>query len=216
MSLGTIVPRYNVPRNNVPRNNNSSRQLFHATIVPRNNCSTRQLFLSTIIPRSFTNGLLQRGWSSWWPKSRKRRSNDRCKWSSGWSGILHAPPFFCKWSFAKRTVLRMTIIKGTEEQELLQIIIQRIRPAPFLCKCSFAKRTVLQMTRIKGRSADGCKWLSGWSGLHRVLPFLCKDDYKNACSLTLVKTKKPHTSAALFPVIDNIFGLKMPQNSSAK
>ena len=47
-------------------------------------------------------------------------------------------------------VLQMTEIKGMEEQELLQMIIQMIRPPPFLCKWSFAKRTVLQMTKIKG------------------------------------------------------------------
>ena len=54
----------------------------------------------------------------------------------------HPASFVLLRSFAKRTVLRMTKIKGTEEQELFQIIIQRIQPAPFLCKCSFAKRTV--------------------------------------------------------------------------
>ena len=29
-------------------------------------------------------------------------------WPSGWSGLLCAPPFLYKWSFAKRMVLRMT------------------------------------------------------------------------------------------------------------
>ena len=53
-------------------------------------------------------------------------------------------------SFAKRTVLRMTKIKGTKEKELLQMIIRRTQPPPFLCKWSFAKRSVLQMAKIKG------------------------------------------------------------------
>ena len=29
--------------------------------------------------------------------------------------MIWPPPFLCKWSFAKRTVLRMTKSKGTEE-----------------------------------------------------------------------------------------------------
>ena len=58
------------------------------------------------------------------------------------------PLFLYKWSFTKRTVLRMTKINGTEEHRLLQIIIQMIRPPPFLCKWLFAKRTVLWMTNI--------------------------------------------------------------------
>ena len=33
-----------------------------------------------------------------------------CKWPPGWSSLFRAPPFLCKWSFAKRTVLRMTYI----------------------------------------------------------------------------------------------------------
>ena len=59
-------------------------------------------------------------------------------------------------SFAKRTVLRMTKIKGTEEHGLLQMIIRMLWPPPFLCKWSFAKRTVLWMTKIKGTD-DCCK-----------------------------------------------------------
>ena len=33
------------------------------------------------------------------------------------------PPFLCKWSFAKRTVLQMAKIKGMEEHGLLQMIM---------------------------------------------------------------------------------------------
>ena len=40
------------------------------------------------------------------------------------------PPLLYKWSFTKRTVLRMTKIKGTEEHGLLQMIIRMIRPPP--------------------------------------------------------------------------------------
>ena len=63
------------------------------------------------------------------------------------------PPFLYKSSFTKRTVLQMTKIKGTEEQELLQTIIWMIRPPLFLCKWSFAKRTVL--TKTKGMEEHG-------------------------------------------------------------
>ena len=38
------------------------------------------------------------------------------------------PPFLCKWSFAKRTVLQMAKIKGMEEHGLLQMTIWMIRP----------------------------------------------------------------------------------------
>ena len=38
------------------------------------------------------------------------------------------PPFLCKWSFAKRTVLQMAKIKGMEEHGLLQMTIWVIRP----------------------------------------------------------------------------------------
>ena len=61
----------------------SLRTMSLRTIVPCDNCSLRQFFL-----RSFTNGHLQRGRSSGWPKSRGRRSRNCCKWSSGWSGLL--------------------------------------------------------------------------------------------------------------------------------
>ena len=44
--------------------------------------------------------------------------------------MIWPPPFLCKWSFAKRTVLRMTKSKGTKEQELLQMIIWMIWPPP--------------------------------------------------------------------------------------
>ena len=62
--------------------------------------------------------------------------------------IIH--PFLYKWSFAKRTVVQMTKIKGTEDHRLLQMIIRMIQPPPFLWKWSFAKRTILQITKIKG------------------------------------------------------------------
>ena len=51
---------------------------------------------SSVLLLSFAIGPLQRGRSSWQPKSRGRRSTDYCKWSSGWSGLLRAPPFLCK------------------------------------------------------------------------------------------------------------------------
>ena len=94
----------------------------------------------------------------------------------------HPASFVLLRSFAKRTVLRMTKIKGTEEQELLQIILQRIRPAPFLCKCSFAKRTVLQMSKIKGTEEHG--WLQMIIRMIRPPPYssvplqmvICKED----------------------------------------
>ena len=65
-------------------------------------------------------------------------------------------------TIAMRTVLRMTKSKGTEEQELLQMIIRMIRPPPFLCKWSFANRTVLQMTKIKGTEEHGLLQMTIW------------------------------------------------------
>ena len=59
------VPRDKCSLQQYPSQQNPSQQSFHATIVPLDNCSSRQLFL-----RSFTNGHLQRGQSSGWPKSR--------------------------------------------------------------------------------------------------------------------------------------------------
>ena len=59
-------------------------------------------------------------------------------------------------------VLQMTETKGTEEQELLQMIIQMIRPPPFLCKWSFAKRTVLQMANIKWMEEHGLLQMTIW------------------------------------------------------
>merc|ERR1712004_847250 len=44
--------------------------------------------------------------------------------------MIRPPPFLCKWSFANRTVLQMTKIKGTEEHGLLQMTIWMIRPPP--------------------------------------------------------------------------------------
>ena len=41
--------------------------------------------------------------------------------------MIRLPPFLCKWSFAKRTVLQMTKIKGTtEEHGLVQMTIWMI------------------------------------------------------------------------------------------
>ena len=83
---------------------------------------------SSVLLHSFANDHLQKGRFSRWPKSRRRRSRNCCKWSSGWSGLLRAPPFLCKWSFAKRTVLRMTKIKGMDKHGMLQMTIWMIRP----------------------------------------------------------------------------------------
>ena len=80
--------------------------------------------------------------------------HDNCSSRQLFNGIIFLatiiPPFLYKWSFAKRTVVRMTKIKGTENHRLLQMIIRMIRPPPFLWKWSFAKRTILQITKIKG------------------------------------------------------------------
>ena len=129
-----VLPRIDPVPPNISQYRRLLTEYHHISmslIVPLDNCSWWQLFL-----RSFTNGHLQRGRSSGWPKSRGRRSADCCKWLSEWSSLFCAPPFLCKWSFAKRMVLRMTKVK-----ELLQMIIRRIRPPPFLCKWSFSKRT---------------------------------------------------------------------------
>ena len=56
----------------------------------------------------------------------------------------------------------MTKIKGTEEQKLLQMITQRIRPPPFFCKWSFAKRTVLQIIKVKGIEEYGLLQMIIW------------------------------------------------------
>ena len=69
------------------------------------------------------------------------------------------PPFLYKWSFAKRTVVRMTKIKGTEDHRLLQMIIRMIRPPPFLWKWSFAKRAIRLPKLKEWRSTDCCKIL---------------------------------------------------------
>ena len=143
MSLGTIVPRYNFTRNNVPHDNCSSRQLFYATIVPLDNCSWQQLFL-----RSFTNGHLQRGRSSGWPKSRGRRSTDCCKWSSGWFGLLRS---FANGRLQRGLSFRWPKSKGwrsTDGCKWPSGCSVLLHPPPFLCKWSFAKRTVLRMTKL--------------------------------------------------------------------
>ena len=44
--------------------------------------------------------------------------------------MIRPPPFLCKWSFAKMTVLHMAEIKGMEEHGLMLIIIWMIRPPP--------------------------------------------------------------------------------------
>ena len=56
----------------------------------------------------------------------------------------------------------MIKIKGTEEQELLQMIIRMIQSPPYLCKWSLAKRTVLQMTKIKGTEEHGLLQMTIW------------------------------------------------------
>ena len=121
MSLN--VPRDSVPRNKFPRDNVPWNN------VPQDNCS-----------------LLQCPWNN--------VPHDICSSRQLFNGIIFLatiiPPFLYKWSFAKRTVVRMTKIKGTEDHRLLQMIIRMIRPPPFLWKWSFAKRTILQITKIKG------------------------------------------------------------------
>ena len=143
--------------------------MFLTTIVPRDNCSSQQL-----IPRSFTkrtfvrmtkikgtveHGLLQMIIHMIRPPlcsfvflqmiiCKEDGSQDDQNQGDGVVENDHPenPPFLCKWSFAKRTVLQMAKIKGMEEHGLLQMTIWMIRP--FLCKWSFAKRTVLRMTNI--------------------------------------------------------------------
>ena len=70
--------------------------------------------------------------------------------------VTIVPQFLYKWSFAKRRVLRMTKIKGTEEDGLLQIIIRMIWPP--LCSS-----VSLQMV-ISAQTANGsgvkAKWLT--------------------------------------------------------
>ena len=103
MSFGTIVLRYNIPPcSSVPLQmvickedgslDDQNQRDRGARIVANDHLDDPA---SSVLLRSFANGHLQREWFSGWPKSWKRWSTDSCKWSSGWSGLLCAPPFLC-------------------------------------------------------------------------------------------------------------------------
>ena len=122
----------------------SLRTMSLGTIVPRYNCFMRQLFLLTIVlGNNYSSVPLQMV-----IYKEDGPPDDQNQGDRGARIVANDHPgdlasFVLLHSFAKRTVLRMTKIKGSEEQELLQMIIQMIRPTLFLCKRSFAKRTVL-------------------------------------------------------------------------
>ena len=116
-------PQDNVPRNNVPHDNCSSQQLFHVTIVPRNNCSLQQLFLRSLQMVIYKED---------GPPDDQNQGDGGAQIVTNDYPVDPASSVPLQMVICKEEGSQVTKIKGTEEKELLRMIIRRIQPLPFL------------------------------------------------------------------------------------